>query len=64
MSAENSLAEGFVREYLARDVEFIDIAEYVDENWDVSDEDFYVRVANRVSAIIDTIAQRYDEEDN
>lgn len=58
------LAESFVSEYLGRTPEYIDVAEYAEENVideDILSDEFLAEVFQEVNKTLDTVAQRFDE---
>lgn len=62
------LAREFVLEYLTSPPEFAYVTEFVDHYIGISDVDtgegFYGRIHQEVIDILDTLAQRYEDEDN
>ena len=58
------LAESFVSEYLERTPEYIDVAEYAEENVideDILSNEFLAEVFQEVNKTLDTVAQRFNE---
>lgn len=61
---EDEVARDFVLEYLAREPEFIDVAEFVAEVLDEHTDDDITAVYNSVQAYLDTVHQRFADSEN
>lgn len=66
-SNAKELAVGFVSDYLERSPEYLDVVEYITDNFE--DEDAITDSLNdevyvRVNAILDTVARRYGDADD
>lgn len=61
MRNSDELAEGFILEYLESRLQYIDVVEFVDDNYDAEPNDAVIdETYQKIASILDTISQRYD----